>query len=102
MQVDASVHAYIEEAKLLPDSEHSLYVGIKGGGCSGLQYVFEIVKFDPDKYISVDTYVATDKKSAMFLKDCILVYKESVGARILVVENAQAKNTCGCGLSFNL
>lgn len=106
MKVDESVHKYLQDSHLFPDGNHSLYVGVKGGGCSGLQYVFEIVKTDfadpNNKYIPIDMFVVTDKKSSLFLKGCTLVYKMSVGASILVVENPNATSTCGCGESFSL
>lgn len=102
MIIDPSVHKYLQDNKMLPDGNHMLYVGVKGGGCSGMQYVFDILKFDPDKHFAYDMFVCSDSKSSLFLKNCKLVYKQSVGAAILVVENPNAVSTCGCGESFSL
>lgn len=102
MKIDPSVHKYLQDNKILPDGNHMLYVGVKGGGCSGMQYVFQVIKWDPDKYFAYDMFVCSDNKSSLFLKNCTLVYKQSVGASILVVENPNAVSTCGCGESFSL
>lgn len=102
MKIDQSVHKYLTDNKMLPDGNHMLYVGVRGGGCSGMQYVFDVVLFDTNKYFAYDMFVCSDSKSSLFLKNCTLVYKQSVGASILVVENPAAKSTCGCGESFSL
>ncbi len=102
MTIDESVHKYLTDNNILPDSEHRLYVGVKGGGCSGYQYVFELVKFDVAKHSSIDAFVCTDSKSSLFLKNCTLKYTQKLGASILVVENPAATSTCGCGESFNI
>jgi len=103
MVIDKSVHDYLNNNKILPDDQHYLYVGVKGGGCSGLQYVFEVVHWEPEKYIVLDNmYVCTDKKSLLFLKETTLVYKSSIGASVLVVENPGVASVCGCGSSFSL
>ena len=102
MKIDDSVHTYLRDNKMLPDGNHMLYVGVKGGGCSGMQYVFQILKFDPNKHFAYDIFVCSDSKSSLFLKNCILKYKQSVGASILVVENPASKSECGCGASFSL
>lgn len=102
MTIDPTVHAYLTANNILPDSTHRLYVGVKGGGCSGMQYVFQVVAFDPTRYTEVDQMVCSDKKSSLFLRGTVLRYKQSVGASILVVENPAAKSTCGCGESFSI
>lgn len=102
MKIDPSVHKYLNTISQIADGTHYLYVGVKGGGCSGLQYVFEIVKLDLNDHFAYDMYVCSDHKSGIFLKNCTLVYKQSVGASILVVENPNAVSTCGCGESFSL
>lgn len=102
MTVDESVEKYLVENNLLPDGEHRLFIGVKGGGCSGMQYVFQIVRYIKDAHIEVDARVITDKKSLLFLRGCKLVYKQTVGASVLVVENPNAVSTCGCGESFSI
>lgn len=102
MKINDSVHKYLQDNKMLPDGNHMLYVGVKGGGCSGMQYVFEIVNWDSNKYFAYDTFVCSDNKSSLFLKNCTLVYKMSVGASILVVENPNITASCGCGNSFQV
>lgn len=100
MIIDESVHEYLEREKILPDG-HVLYVGVRGGGCSGLSYVFQVVSPTAD-HIVLSSKVVSDKKSMLFLKNTVLKYKQSVGASILVVENPNAVSTCGCGESFSV
>ena len=99
MNINSSASTYLQKA--LQPGQY-LKVSVKGGGCSGLQYVFEPTSEISATDIIVDTNVLIDARSQLFLKDCTLVYKEKFGASILVVENTQAKNVCGCGESFTL
>ena len=82
-----------------------LRLGVRGGGCSGLNYVIE---FDPDPDPEFDlTYeqdgfrVVVDVKSAKFLRGSTLVYNmKNLLDGMLVFENPNAVRSCGCGTSF--
>jgi iron-sulfur cluster assembly protein len=102
---EAAVHVKqfaIAEGK--PDAD--LRVGVKGGGCSGLTYILEIVEDDPsdtDKVIEengVKLYV--DKKSYVFLAGTVLEYSGGLNGKGFVFNNPNAKTTCGCGTSFSV
>jgi len=80
-------------------------VGVKGGGCSGLTYVLDLVE-DPgenDKVIEehgIKLFV--DKKSYVFLAGTILEYSGGLNGKGFVFNNPNAKTTCGCGTSFSV
>jgi iron-sulfur cluster assembly protein len=83
----------------------NLRVAVKGGGCSGLTYVFELAKnpSDNEKVISengMELYV--DKKSYIFLAGTTLEYQGGLNGKGFVFHNPNAKTTCGCGTSFSV
>ncbi len=85
-------------------TEGGLRLGVLGGGCSGLSYLF---KFEP-KPRSTDTVldfdgvsVYVDPKSMVFLKGMTLDWKDSLIQSGFVFENPNAMRGCGCGTSFS-
>ncbi len=80
-----------------------LRLGVQGGGCSGLSYLF---KYDakPRPTDSVfefdDVKVFVDPKSMLFLAGMTLDYKESLMYSGFAFENPNAEKSCGCGTSF--
>ena len=96
------VRGYAEQAGK-PDAH--LRVGVKGGGCSGLTYVLDLVDSpgENDKVIEdhgVELYI--DKKSYVFLAGTILEYSGGLNGKGFVFNNPNAKTTCGCGTSFSV
>ncbi len=86
-----------------PDA--NLRVGVKGGGCSGLTYVLDLVNEpgENDKLIEehgLKLYV--DRKSYVFLAGTILEYSGGLNGKGFVFNNPNAKTTCGCGTSFGV
>lgn len=81
-----------------------LRLGVLGGGCSGLSYLF---KFEPkpratDKIFEFDgVQVFVDPKSYIFLDGMTLDYKESLMQSGFAFDNPNAKKSCGCGTSFS-
>ena len=83
----------------------NLRVGVKGGGCSGLTYVLDIVDEpkEDDKVIEdqgLKLYI--DRKSYVFLAGTILEYSGGLNGKGFVFNNPNAKTTCGCGTSFGV
>ncbi len=80
-----------------------LRVGVKGGGCSGLEYV---MKLDIDrKAIDLTTTVegievVCDSKSARFLHGSTLDYTGNLIGGGFQFQNPNAGRSCGCGTSF--
>ncbi len=82
-----------------------LRVGVKGGGCSGLTYMLDLVDGpeEGDKVIrehGLELYV--DRKSYIFLAGTILEYSGGLNGKGFVFNNPNAKTTCGCGTSFSV
>jgi iron-sulfur cluster assembly accessory protein len=84
--------------------DKALRVAVEGGGCSGFQY--DIRLDDPaadDLVIEKDgCKVLVDAVSLPFLENAVIDFTEElIGARF-VIENPNAKSSCGCGTSFSL
>lgn len=84
--------------------EFGLKVGVKGGGCSGLEYVLDIVTGpeSDDKVIvhfGLELYIP--KKSYIFLAGTELDFTDGLNGKGFVFKNPNATRTCGCGDSFS-
>lgn len=97
MNIDPSVHEYLQ--RVMKPGEN-LKVTITSGGCDGFMYNFKAAVFNPDTDIAYDIWVITDRKSALFLKDCALEYKQGLSGSYLTINNPRAISLCGCGASF--
>jgi iron-sulfur cluster assembly protein len=82
---------------------HVLRVGVKGGGCSGLEYVMRPeAEARPDD-LSLDMAgltVVCDPKSAKFLVGTTVVWTGNLIGGGFGFENPNAARSCGCGTSF--
>jgi iron-sulfur cluster assembly protein len=80
-----------------------LRLGVKGGGCSGLEY---LLKFDEIEHASDLTSdvggvpVAVDARSAEFLAGAVLDFTSELIGGGFRFDNPNAKRGCGCGSSF--
>ena len=102
---DAALHVKeFASAEGKPNS--NLRVGVKGGGCSGLTYVLEIVDEEPkenDKGVEGNgVRLFVDKKQYVFLAGTVLEYSGGLNGKGFVFNNPNAKTTCGCGTSFSV
>ena len=82
-----------------------LRVGVKGGGCSGLTYVLDLVDepSEDDKVLEEHgLQLFVDRKSYVFLAGTILEYSGGLNGKGFVFNNPNAKTTCGCGTSFGV
>ncbi|MCC7231030.1 MAG: iron-sulfur cluster assembly accessory protein [Fimbriimonadaceae bacterium] len=80
-----------------------LRVGVKGGGCSGLEYVMKLDTTRKPIDLSKDfsgLEVVCDAKSAVYLKGAILDYTGNLIGGGFKFENPNAGRSCGCGTSF--
>ena len=80
-----------------------LRVGVKGGGCSGFEYVLKLdtksTQFDVALEVDGVT-VVSDSKSAKFLQGSSLEYTGNLIGGGFKIENPNAARSCGCGSSF--
>ena len=80
-----------------------LRLGLKGGGCSGLEYVMRLDerRMPYDLAIEVDgVAVVCDAKSAVYLRGSTLEYTGNLIGGGFQFQNPNAGRSCGCGSSF--
>jgi iron-sulfur cluster assembly protein len=83
-----------------------LRVGVKGGGCTGFQYLFEFSDGDPaphDKVFDLAGGIRLycDPKSYLFLSGTELDYVETLMESGFKFKNPNVTATCGCGQSVS-
>ena len=82
-----------------------LRVAVQGGGCSGFQYVFELVDAAEadDHLIARDGATAVvDDVSMPFLKGAEIDFVDELAGAEFRIRNPNAKSSCGCGVSFSV
>jgi iron-sulfur cluster insertion protein len=79
-------------------------VYVTGGGCSGFQYGFKFddEAFDDDIIDYGKFKVLIDSMSYPYLYGSTLDFVEDLSGAKFVIENPNAKTTCGCGESFTV
>jgi len=86
-----------------------LFVGVKGGGCSGLQYTLDLrdeqrapVNETDEVFLSHEIPIVVDLKSFIVgnLAGTTIDYQETVMSSGFTFNNPNAKRTCGCGSSY--
>lgn len=80
-----------------------LRVGVKGGGCSGLEYqmTFDTNLKDSDQvFEDKGMKIVVDMKSLLYLYGTELDYSDGLNGKGLVFNNPNATRTCSCGESF--
>lgn len=78
-------------------------VGVKSGGCSGLEYKldFDNVQKDGDQiFEDKGVKVVVDMKSLLYLYGTELDYSGGLNGKGLTFNNPNASRTCSCGESF--
>jgi iron-sulfur cluster assembly protein len=87
-----------------PDS--AVRLGVRGGGCSGFNYVIEFSDDPPrardtvSELDGVKFYV--DKKSLIYLAGSTLDYEHTLMFQGFRFKNPQEATRCGCGHSFTV
>jgi iron-sulfur cluster assembly protein len=83
-------------------ADHVLRVGVKGGGCSGFEYIlgFDEAKDGDDVFESNGVRVAMNKSHAIYLLGMQIDYVQGLDNRGFSFNNPNATSTCGCGTSF--
>ena len=93
--------ASLLEEKGNPDG--ALRLKVVGGGCSGLQYVMDLVDGPKERDILVPTqnvHLVVDPKSALFVSGSLLDYSDDHQKGGFKVTNPNAVAHCSCGESF--
>lgn len=108
--IKVSDHAKEKAIQLMTEDgfkpfEDFIRVGVKSGGCSGLEYVlkFDNEKTDADQIFEDNGIkIIVDKKSILYLAGTTLEYSGGLNGKGFVFNNPNASRTCGCGESFSL
>lgn len=86
-----------------------LRIYIRGGGCSGFEYKFSFEQqpAEDDECIvqnldNMKVALLVDPVSMQFLRGAVIDYKEDIQGPTFIVNNPNAKTTCGCGSSFSI
>jgi iron-sulfur cluster assembly protein len=80
-----------------------LRIGLKGGGCSGLEYVLRFDEQPRESDLRANwegIEVLCDPKSAKHLSGSTLDYTGNLIGGGFAFENPNAARKCGCGTSF--
>ncbi|MCO5237374.1 MAG: iron-sulfur cluster assembly accessory protein [Chitinophagaceae bacterium] len=105
--VSASAKEYL--TRLMADEKREedtfVRVGVKGGGCSGLEYNLH---FDVERKAGDELYedkgikIVVDMKSLLYLYGTELDYSGGLNGKGLFFKNPNASRTCSCGDSFSV
>ena len=82
-----------------------LRVGVKKGGCAGMEYTFEIARTvdKGDEVVSEkDATVIVDAKAVLFLLGTELDFKTDRFSSTFVFNNPNQVSACGCGESVEI
>jgi len=83
----------------------ALRISVKGGGCSGFQYAFDIEngRADDDIVITRDgATIVVDPVSIEYMKGSVVDFVDDLMGQAFKVRNPNAVATCGCGVSFTV
>ena len=87
------------------NADSKLRISVLGGGCSGFQYGFSFDenKNDGDMEINQEgVQILIDPMSFQYLMGSEIDYLEGLQGARFVINNPNAKTTCGCGASFTV
>jgi iron-sulfur cluster assembly accessory protein len=90
-------------AKEAPGS--ALRISVKGGGCSGFSYAFDIGQDRAADDIVLQRAGATvliDSMSVEYMKGAVIDFVDDLMGQSFRIENPMATSGCGCGTSFSL
>lgn len=86
-----------------PTGDSGLRVGVKSGGCSGLNYELDIVETPEENdrvFNQHGVKLYCDPKSYLYLNGTQIDYENSMMESGFRFTNPNAKRSCGCGTSF--
>lgn len=80
----------------------TLRIYVEGGGCSGMQYgmVFDEKRDDDIAMEFHGVPVLVDQFSANYLRGAVIDYSDSLTGGGFKITNPNARQSCGCGKSF--
>jgi iron-sulfur cluster assembly accessory protein len=104
--VSMSASAARRLTKILNAEEGAaLRISVKGGGCSGFQYAFDIEKTRADDDFIVErdgAVILVDPVSLEYMKGSEVDFVDDLMGQSFKVKNPNAVASCGCGVSFTV
>jgi iron-sulfur cluster insertion protein len=83
----------------------ALRITVKGGGCSGFQYAFDIDsnRAEDDLVVERDgAVILVDPVSLEYMKGSEVDFVDDLMGQSFKVKNPNAVASCGCGVSFTV
>jgi len=98
-QAASQIRHLVAEAGGAP---RGLRIFIEKGGCSGRQYSMKIDQVAPEDTVveSEEAKIFVDPESLALIRDSVIDYEDSLTSTGFRIRNPNAKQTCGCGTSF--
>lgn len=96
---------HIAELLSAETAAQALRVAVESGGCSGLQYKFDLVPApEPDDTVleRAGAKVVIDQMSLSFLAGSQIDYVSDLMGAAFRITNPKATASCGCGTSFTV
>jgi iron-sulfur cluster assembly accessory protein len=89
-------------AKQGENAAKALRVYIEAGGCSGMQYGMVFDEKRPDDLVDefYGVSVLVDPLSANYLRGSVVDFADSLNGGGFKISNPNARQSCGCGKSF--
>ena len=98
--------ASAQVAQMIKDNPENagkiLRVYVEPGGCSGFQYglVFDEQRADDTVEFHRGVQVVVDPFSVTYLRGCVVDFLDELTGGGFKIKNPNAKQSCGCGKSF--
>ncbi len=86
-----------------PNAEgKGLRIYIETGGCSGMSYAMEISARKPndEEFVHHGVKLFVEDRGLVYLAGSVIDYKDGLSGAGFRITNPNAKQTCGCGKSF--
>jgi len=86
-----------------PNAEDKgLRIYVETGGCSGMSYAMEISARKPgdEEFSSHGAKLFVEDRGLVYLAGSVIDYKDGLSGAGFRITNPNAKQTCGCGKSF--
>ena len=93
------IRSLVGEAEI---AQKGLRIYIETGGCSGMSYAMEIAAAKPgdSEFESYGVHLFVEDKGLVYLGGSVIDYKDGLTGAGFRITNPNAKQTCGCGKSF--
>ena len=80
-------------------------LGVKGGGCAGFTYQWEVLFDIPDEHDIIplkEGKLYIKKEAMMLLINTTIDFSTGINGNYIIFKNPNATSQCGCGESFGI